>query len=143
MCPGERRHRLRRNAAVLFMRLHNTAPDMALTVAVQEVDEQADDSPENEHQLRAVRQAEEEINAARDRDWSSKIKARCAERTAPMRIGLAQHHNGDRHCGEGEQRTGIGNVSQLPNREKCGEQRYKNARRSEEHKSELQSLMRI
>src|SRR3546814_11034117 len=79
---------------------------MALTVAVQEVDEQADDSPENEHQLRAVRQAEEEINAARDRDWSSKIKARCAERTAPMRIGLAQHHNGDRHCGEGEQRTG-------------------------------------
>src|SRR3546814_11207726 len=100
---------------------------MALTVAVQEVDEQADDSPENEHQLRAVRQAEEEINAARDRDWSSKIKARCAARTAPMRIGLAQHHNGDRHCGEGEQRTGIGNVSQIPNRAKCGAQRYNNA----------------
>src|SRR3546814_16810017 len=78
---------------------------MALTVAVQEVDEQADDSPENEHQLRAVRQAEEEINAARDRDWSSKIKARCAERTAPMRIGLAQHHNGDRHRSE-ERRVG-------------------------------------
>src|SRR3546814_6433574 len=65
---------------------------------------------------------------SRDRHWRSKIKARCAERTAPMRIGLAQHHNGDRHCGEGKQRTGIGNVSQLPNREKCGEQRYKNDR---------------
>src|SRR3546814_2209524 len=37
MCPGERRHRLRRNAAVLFMRLHNTAPDMALTVSVQAI----------------------------------------------------------------------------------------------------------
>src|SRR3546814_15117406 len=105
MCPGERRHRLRRNAAVLFMRLHNTAPDMALTVAVQEVDEQADDSPENEHQLRAVRQAEEEINAARDRDWSRKITTRCAERTAPTRIGTEQHHKGDRQSDDDDQCT--------------------------------------
>src|SRR3546814_3276237 len=57
------------------------------------------------------------FRSARDRDWSSKIKARCAERTAPMRIGLAQHHNGDRHRAR--------------------------AVRSEEHTSELQSLMRI
>src|SRR3546814_15988276 len=94
MCPGERRHRLRRNAAVLFMRLHNTAPDMALTVAVQEVDEQADDSPENEHQHRDVRQAEEEINATRDRDWRSTIKARFAERRARKRIGLRRDKKG-------------------------------------------------
>src|SRR3546814_18969155 len=101
MCPGERRHRLRRNAAVLFMRLHNTAPDMALTVAVQEVDEQADDSPENEHQLRAVRQAEEDLHATSDRDRRSKPKALCAQRTAQMRLGLTHPHKAAVTHGEG------------------------------------------
>src|SRR3546814_1826369 len=55
------------------------------------------------------------------------------ERTMPVWLLLAQDHDADRDHDEGEQRARVGDVGKDADRE----------HRSEEHTSELQSLMRI
>src|SRR3546814_1229128 len=100
-----RRHRLRRGVGIVLVHVDDAAGDVAPAVAVEEVDDEPDASPDRKHQLRLQRQREIEADAADYRERRDDPDRRGAERTMAVRIGLAQ--------------------------------------RSEEHTSELPSLMRI
>src|SRR6185369_2195650 len=60
--------------------LRHAASDVAVAVAVEEVEDQAGDRPEQEQQLRLVVQIDEQEDAAGDRQRRDEVKSRSPER---------------------------------------------------------------
>src|SRR3546814_10980281 len=48
MCAGHRRHRQRRRVGVIFMDVYNAAPDMALAIAIEEIEPQTETAPDGQ-----------------------------------------------------------------------------------------------
>lgn len=86
--------------------------EMAFAMAVEVVNEQADDCPAEEQANGIQRQVGEQQQATKDSERANHPRERRAEWSGPVRLLDPQDHHAERHHHEGEQCAGVGDISQ-------------------------------